>query len=83
MASKNNIYVVTMYKWANTGCHSYVLGVWNKKQAAIDAGEKERINRGGTKYYPMCLEFEKFGVPMEDVRIIVDLPEHPFMVKSR
>ncbi len=74
MAAKGYIYVVTMYRWADTDCHSYVLGVFNKKKAAIDAGEAERAYRGGTKYYPQCLEFAGFGKRMEDAKVIVDLP---------
>ena len=83
MASKGSIYVVTMYRWADVDCHSYVLGVFDKKKAAIDAGEAERVNRGGTKYYPMCLEFSKFGARMEDGKLIVELPTHPFMEKEK
>lgn len=57
---KDKVYVVTMYRWGDRECHSYVLGVYNKKLKAIDAGIDEAHSRGG-KYAPECIEFEHTG----------------------
>ena len=80
MATKGNIYVVTMYRWADVNCHSYVHGVFGKKEQSIKEGESERIYRGGTKYYPKILEFTGYG---RDGKVILDLPDYPFMRKEQ
>ena len=51
-------YVVTMYRWGDRDNHSYVVGVFTKKNLAIKYAEKEKENRGGTKYYPEVLEMQ-------------------------
>lgn len=51
------IYVVTMYRWADREKHSYVLGVFSTRLKAFKAGDKERIYRGCTKYFPEVLEY--------------------------
>lgn len=55
MASKKEIYVTTMYRWGDYECHSYFLGVYNKKHMAIEEGKKEQEWRGG-KYSPEVVE---------------------------
>lgn len=47
------IYVTTMVRNAasrNKIPHSYIVSVNNSEELAIEAGEKEREYRGGTKY---------------------------------
>ena len=55
------VYVVTMYRWGDRECHSYVLGVYSTKTKALKAGESEQEYRGGTKYYPEVLEIRVDG----------------------
>ena len=55
MASKKEIYVTIMYRWGDHECHSYLLGVYNKKHKAIEEGKKEKEWRGG-KYAPEVTE---------------------------
>ena len=55
MSSKDILYVVTMYRWGDRDAHSYVLGVYTKKNAAIKAAELDTEYRGG-KYAPEVLE---------------------------
>lgn len=77
----NIVYVTTMYRWADTERHSYVLGAYTTKTKAIKAGEQEREDRGGTKYYPKVIEVA-LDKPELKYRIVLDLPgEHPFMRK--
>lgn len=60
------VYVVTMYRWGDRECHSYVLGVFSTKTKACKAAQAEKDFRGGNKYYPEVLEvpvdFEREGV---------------------
>lgn len=55
MASKNNIYVVTMYRWGSKETHSYVIGAFTKKQKALDECKAEEEWRGG-KYSGEVIE---------------------------
>lgn len=52
------VYVVTMYKFGDRENHSYVLGIYSKKEKAISEGFDEKEYRGGNKYYPEILEFD-------------------------
>lgn len=56
MIKNNTVYVVTMYRWGDRECHSYVLGVFSTKTKATKAGDIEQEYRGGNKYYPEILE---------------------------
>jgi len=51
------VYVVTMYRWGKRSNHSYILGVYHKKNKAIKSAEREQVERGGNKYYPEILRF--------------------------
>ena len=51
---KNKVYTVTAYRWGNKENHSYVLGVFNKKQPAITAAETEEEFRGGKYECEVC-----------------------------
>lgn len=44
---KNEIYVVTAYRWGKVENHSYTLGVFNKKHAAINCADTHTQYRGG------------------------------------
>ena len=73
MSSKNDLYVVTMYRWGDRDGHSYVLGVYTKKNAAINAAESEAEYRGG-KYAPEVLEVKPNVNTWDDeFKTIVDL----------
>jgi hypothetical protein len=56
MKKQKFMYVVTMYRWGSREAHSYVLGVFQKKYAAIKAGISEYDYRGCGKYEPEILE---------------------------
>lgn len=43
----NEIYVVIAYRWGDRENHSYTLGVFGKKQAAITCAESHTTYRGG------------------------------------
>lgn len=72
------IYTVLMYRFGDRERHSYLLGVYQKKHAAIKAAEEEKAYRGGNKYYPLVEEWtldEK-----ESNKTIVPLPDQfPFI----
>ena len=51
------IYVVTMYRWGDRECHSYVEGAYIDPVVAETMGEHEAIDRGG-KYEYEILEFD-------------------------
>lgn len=71
------IYVVTMYRWGSKEKHSYVLGVYDNKEKAIDSGEEERQHRGGSKYYPECLELNINDTKKN--KIVVELVRNPHL----
>lgn len=72
--SKNKIYIVTMYRWGDRENHSYVHGVYNKKQKAIDKALEEQICRGG-KYHPEVLEADINTTDCENFKVVLEL-EH-------
>lgn len=79
---KKCCYVVTMYRWGDRECHSYVLGVYTTKTKAEKAAMKEQEYRGGTKYYPECLEIPfDIGIGyIERVKTIIPLIHNPLMI---
>lgn len=44
---KNEIYIVTAYRWGNRKDHSYNLGVFTKKDKAQKVADSHRDYRGG------------------------------------
>jgi len=56
--SKKKLYIVIVYRWGDRGLHSYFVGVFAKKQKAIDEAEKEECYRGGSKYQAEIIETE-------------------------
>jgi len=76
----NKVYVVTMYRWGDRENHSYVLGVYSTEKKAKIAGEAERVERGGNKYYPECLEFD-LNSSNGQVRVVVSLEYYPYFKK--
>ena len=56
---KNNYYIVQMDRLLST--HSYVIGVFDKKEKAIKALLNEEENRGGNKYKGVVIECELNG----------------------
>jgi hypothetical protein len=53
---KQTVYTVHAYRWGDRECHSYTIGVYPKKHAALKAAETERVWRGG-KYECEVLEW--------------------------
>ena len=53
---KPTIYTVHAYRWGDRECHSYSVGVYGKKHAALKAAETEQDYRGG-KYECEVLEW--------------------------
>ena len=43
----NKIYTVMAFRWGDTENHGYIVGVYSKKQAAINAANDETQWRGG------------------------------------
>jgi len=65
------VYPVIMYRWGDTECHSYLLGVYSSKT--------KRIYRGCTKYYPLVQEVS-VDIGEMPFKEIVKLPDvHQFM----
>jgi len=56
--SKNKLYIVNVFRWGSRADHSYFIGVFSKKQKAIDEAEKEERYRGGIKYKAEIIETE-------------------------
>jgi len=50
------VYVVVMYRWGDRQKHSYVLGVWTRREAALKSADDEEVYRGG-KYEAEVLRF--------------------------
>lgn len=64
MASKGKIYAVMAVRYGDKSCHHYLVGIYNKKHAAILAAEEEENERGG-KY--SCDVYETdFGEKIPD-----------------
>lgn len=51
------VYTVHAYRWGDRELHSYTVGVYSKKAAALKAAEAETEYRGG-KYECEVIEFE-------------------------
>lgn len=54
---KTIVYTVHAYRWGDRECHSYIVGVFSKKHAAIKAADHETEYRGG-KYECEIIEWE-------------------------
>lgn len=53
---KPTVYTVHAYRWGDRECHSYTVGVYPKKHAALQAAQTESDYRGG-KYECEVLEW--------------------------
>ena len=53
---KPTVYTVHAYRWGDRECHSYSVGVYSKKHAALKAAQTESDYRGG-KYECEVLEW--------------------------
>lgn len=56
--SRKKIYVVNVFRWGDRDKHSYFVGVFSKKQKAIDEAEREEKYRGSIKYQAEIIETE-------------------------
>ena len=74
------IYMVLMYRSGDRKSHSYLLGVYQKKHAAIKAAEKEKADRGG-KYYPHVQEWTLNE--QESGKTIVPLPDQKPFIEAK
>ena len=54
---KNKFYIVIAYRWGARENHSYFVGLFDKKHAALKCAEKENDHRGG-KYECEVIETE-------------------------
>lgn len=88
---KQTVYSVTAYRWGDRERHSYVVGVYPKKHAAMTAAETEEVYRGG-KYACEVLEWTlgegNAGTHREADKIIKPLPpvsllHTPFTMKAK
>lgn len=52
------VYVVTMYRFANRDSHSYLIGVCSTVAKAKQLGRRERMYRGGNKYFEEIIEMQ-------------------------
>lgn len=77
---KQVIYCVTSYRWADNENHSYVLGLFTKKHAAIKAAEQEEDHRGG-KYGCEVLEIQLDTVLDKYKVIRAPVQAYPEMIK--
>ena len=74
---KPTVYTVHAYRWGDRDNHSYTVGVYSKKHAAMKAAEAEKDWRGG-KYECEVLEWTlDSGIEgrMDGPKTIVPLPE--------
>lgn len=53
---KPTLYTVQAYRWGDRECHSYTVGVFSKKHAALKEAKAETDYRGG-KYECEVLEW--------------------------
>lgn len=52
------VYVVTMYRFADRDSHSYVIGVYSTLAKAKRSAKRERMYRGGNKYFEEIVEMQ-------------------------
>lgn len=75
--SKKYVYTVHAYRWGDREMHSYSVGVYSKKLAAMKAAGTEREWRGG-KYECEVLEWVldrgSAGASRDQAKVIVALP---------
>lgn len=66
-----------MYRWGDKESHSYVLGVFTKKCAAIKVAKEEQKARGRIKYQPEILEVVQniTCYKAKKFKVVVDLPD--------
>jgi hypothetical protein len=55
MASKNKLYIVSMYRFGDKSLHSYVLGAFTHNVRANNEADREEESRGG-KYVAEIVE---------------------------
>ena len=63
---KNKTYTVQAFRWGHLGEHSYIVGVYAKKNKALNAAKEEAEYRGG-KYTCEVREWE-IGISNDDPR---------------
>ena len=78
---KKMLYAVTMYRWGDRECHSYLLGVYSTKAKAEKAGQKEKEYRGGSKYYPECIEVPLDAEYGSGFKTIIALEHNHYMAR--
>ena len=77
---KQTVYTVRACRWGDRETHSYVVGVYAKKHAALKAAETEKEWRGG-KYECEILEWalgegmEGRNLDEKGYKVVKDLPK--------
>lgn len=75
---KKTVFTVAAYRFGDREKHSYILGVYEKKHAALKAAENESADRGN-KYQCEVLEFQ-LNAPMDEYgKVILALVPSPFL----
>lgn len=77
------VYTVHAYRWGEPDNHSYIVGVYPKKHAALKAADTEEEYRGGNKYACEVLEWA-LGAGIEGdanppAKVIKPLPERSLL----
>jgi len=80
---KPTVYTVHAYRWGEQDNHSYIVGVYPKKHAALKAAEAEEAYRGGNKYACEVLEWT-LGKGIEEdanppAKVIRPIPERSLL----
>lgn len=81
--SDKTVYTVAAYRWGERDNHSYIVGVYSKKAAALKAAQAEQDYRGGNKYACEVLEWTLDEGIEEDAhpeaKAIQTLPERSWL----
>lgn len=75
------VYTVHAFRYGDRDNHSYIVGLYTKKSAALLAAEREREWRGGSKYFCEVREWEPRataeprGRNQAPARVVLGLPD--------
>lgn len=73
---KPTVYTVHAYRWGDRENHSYLVGVYSKKHAAMKAGERETEYRGG-KYECEVIEWQLDRDDSQKTIVPLPQPQRP------
>ena len=72
---KNEIYIVTAYRWGDISNHSYIVGVYSNEEKAQSAKKFEEEWRGGKYICDIILMDVDGELPEYDYKVISKLPK--------